>query len=339
MVMAGVGDANAAGITEYYADRFTFKHGKGALKMKPIGSAEIYGTWATLLLPINTDESIDFIKLKDDLDFVVSSGVKGIYSNGTASEFYTQTEEEFDRISTLLAETCERAQRPFQIGASHTSAQTMLSRVRRAVLLKPSAIQVILPDWVRVTIQESISFLNRLAEAADPIKFVLYNPPNAKRVLDPTDYRKIAEAVPALAGIKVLDGDANWYKAMNENVPGLAVFVPGHHLATGVGLGAAGSYSNVACLHPVAACRWFDMMKTDREAALRIEASFCKFITDHLSDDRPAPAKDKVLAALGGWSAAGTRIRWPYRWYDEFEVERLKPIARTMLAEFFDLAK
>ena len=33
--------------------------------MKPLSASEIVGSWATLLLPINADESIDFARLAD----------------------------------------------------------------------------------------------------------------------------------------------------------------------------------------------------------------------------------------------------------------------------------
>ena len=66
------------------------------------------GTWATVLLPIAADESIDFARLQRDLDYLVESGVDGVYTNGTAAEFFAQTEEEFDRISRMVAETCGR---------------------------------------------------------------------------------------------------------------------------------------------------------------------------------------------------------------------------------------
>lgn len=306
--------------------------------MKPLTSREIFGTWATLLLPINNDESIDFTRLSEDLEFLLRSGVEGIYSNGTAGEFYAQTEEEFDRISVMLAEACERVQLPFQIGVSHTSAQTMLSRLHRAVTLKPSAVQVILPDWVKPTLAESIAFLRRMAEAAGPVRLVLYNPPNAKKLLTPEEYGELVRAAPEIAGIKVIGGDAEWHAAMKRHAPELSVFTPGHLLATGFALGSAGAYSNAACIHPVAASRWYTLIRTDHERALRIEQGMRRFITDYLADDRPAAAKDKLLAAVGAWSNAGTRMRWPYRWYDAAEVERLRPIARETMQEFLALA-
>jgi hypothetical protein len=98
--------------------------------MRPLNSREIFGTWATILLAINVDESIDFSRLTDEIDFLVQNALNGIYSNGTAGQFYAQTEEEFDRIICLLAERCEKARMPFQIGASYMSARVTFSRLR-----------------------------------------------------------------------------------------------------------------------------------------------------------------------------------------------------------------
>jgi 4-hydroxy-tetrahydrodipicolinate synthase len=77
--------------------------------MKPLTSQQIKGTWATLLLPINEDESIDFGRLGEDIDYLLTSGVDGIYAHGTAGEFYSLTESEFEQINILMAEKCERA--------------------------------------------------------------------------------------------------------------------------------------------------------------------------------------------------------------------------------------
>lgn len=188
--------------------------------MKPLNSSEIRGTWATLLLPIAANDAIDLARLGDELDYLVSSSVNGIYSNGTAGEFHTQTEDEFDRVNLLFAEKCERARMPFQIGVSHMSAQVSIERLKRAVQFYPSAVQVILPDWFPVSNAEAIAFLNRAAEIANPIGLVLYNPPHAKRVLDPGTLALLHSHVPSLVGIKIADGNASWYAAVRKNLPG-----------------------------------------------------------------------------------------------------------------------
>jgi dihydrodipicolinate synthase/N-acetylneuraminate lyase len=307
--------------------------------MKPLTQARLGGTWATLLLPINQDESIDFVRLADELDQLLGTGVQGIYTNGTAAEFYSQTEAEFDAIHQLLAERCEKAGMAFQIGANHTSAQVSLTRLHRAIQLKPGAIQVVLPDWYPLTDDEAIAFLGRMAEIARPVGLVLYNPPHAKRVLGPESYGKICRAVPELLGIKVAPADKAWFDAVHQQAPRLAIFVPGHHLATGSQWGAAGSYSNVACLQPAGAARWYDLIKNDLPAALALESRIQAFLQRHVVPLQVCnAAKDKFMAAIGGWANAGTRLRWPYKFVPESEVKRAQPLARQSLPELFEPA-
>jgi len=308
--------------------------------MKPLQYKELQGNWASVALPINPDDSIDYGRLEEEIDFLVTAGVNGVYTNGTAGEFYTQNEEEFERVSSLVACSCEKMHVPFQLGASHMSAQLSLERIKRAKTFQPGAIQVILADWFPLTREETIACLNRMAEVADPIGLVLYNPPHAKRVLQPEEYSHLKKAVPNLIGIKVADGDSAWYETMKRHCAELAIFVPGHHLATGVMHGAAGSYSNVACLHPVGAQKWYDMMKHDMSQALDVERRIQYFMNDHIvpfitEQGYSNQALDKLLAAIGDWADIGTRLRWPYRWIPEKEADRLRPIAREMIPELF----
>jgi dihydrodipicolinate synthase/N-acetylneuraminate lyase len=307
--------------------------------MKPLQSDQVAGTWATILLPIADDDGIDFARLNDETEYLLTTGIDGIYTNGTAGEFYSQTEEEFDRVQELVAEKCERAEVPFQIGASHTSPQITLSRARRAAQLKPGAIQVILPDWSPLSNAEAIAFLQRVAEAVAPIGLILYNPPHAKRLLQPPDYAEICAAVPQLIGIKVA-GPEPWYAEIHQRVPRISMFVTGHQLASGCRVGASGSYSNVACLHPGGAKHWNELMKTDLEAALEIEARIQGFLDTHILPFRNREgysnqALDKLLAAIGGWSNVGTRLRWPYKWLERSVAERLRPMAKGLISELF----
>lgn len=305
--------------------------------MRPLRAEDIRGTWGTPLLPIRTDEEIDFERLEREVDQLTESHVDGIYTNGTAGEFHAQTEDEFDRIQDLIAQRCEKAGVPFQIGVSHPSAQTSYARLTRTVGLRPGAFQVILPDWIPVQGDECRRFLARMAEAADPVGIVLYNPPHAKRVLAPEEYEGHATSLPGVIGLKVAGGDADWHRRMRIHAEGLSIFVPGHRLATGYAHGADGSYSNVACLNPRRAAAWYEKMRTDLDPARAVEHRLQAFMDrciapfQHLGYS--APALDKLLAAIGGWTDVGTRIRWPYGWIPEAEAERLRPIARQMIPE------
>jgi dihydrodipicolinate synthase/N-acetylneuraminate lyase len=308
--------------------------------MRPFGAREIRGTYATVLLPITADDRIDFALLADELGVIATSGVDGAYSNGTAGEFYSLSEDEFTRINELVAQTCEATGLPFQLGGSFPTPQLALERIRRAADCHPTAIQVILPDWYPPTLEESIAFLDRAAEVANGIPLILYNPPHAKRVLTPEDLLAVCERIPALVGFKLGGGDDTWYLRMEPVLARASVFVPGHALATGHRHGAAGSYSNVACLQPRGATRWNRLMETDLEQALLQERAIQSFMTRHILPFRERlghsnMALDKLLAGIGNWATIGTRLRWPYRGVDEIAAAALGPVARRELPFLF----
>jgi len=305
-------------------------------------SKNLKGNWGTLLLPINTNDSIDYIRLSNEIDYLVAAKLDGIYSNGTAGEFHNQTEEEFTKIQILLAQKCHATKMKFQIGASHPSPLISLERINRTVDLKPDAFQVIFPDWVVATKDEQIYFLQKVAEAARETPIVLYNPPHAKTVLSPVDFCRLAKEIPQLIGIKVAGGDAQWYKDMQECSSRLSVFVPGHFLATGfMHKVASGAYSNIACLSPKGSQWWWKLMQTNIDEALliqkRILAFFDKYIDPYKNAGYSNPALDKFLAAVGGWADVGTRLRWPYKWIAEGDVKVVREKAKMHLPEFFKI--
>lgn len=310
--------------------------------MRSPASERIFGNWATLLLPITAADQIDYGLLATEIDRFIAAGVNGIYSNGTAGEFHTQTEAEFDRVNALLAEKCHRAKQPFQIGASHMSAHISRERLRRSKALQPTAFQVILPDWYPVSPVETLTFLETMAAEADPIPLVIYNPPHAKRRLDPAEWLDLAERVPGIAGIKVLGGDEAWYEAMQPVMARWSVFIPGHLLASGLARGARGAYSNVACLNPLGAQRWYELCLRDPAAGLRRQENIRAFWMAHISPLITAHglspmAADKSAACAGGWLPGLTpRLRWPYRGADESMVQRIAEAARREVPELLE---
>jgi dihydrodipicolinate synthase/N-acetylneuraminate lyase len=231
---------------------------------------------------------------------------------------------------------------PFVIGACQPDPLIMLNRLRRAVANKPLAIQVILPDWWPLTEIESIDFLKRASDEAAGVPLILYNPPHAKQMLSPSQIADICRPCPAVVGIKLADGDDEWYAQARSNLGEFAVFVPGHHLATGIKHGvAAGAFSNVACLSPRGAQRWSDLMRTDIDAALDIETRIRAFMDNHIVPFRRDQgysngALDKLLCTIGNWGPVGTRLRWPYRFIDQERAEGLGVRARAELPELFE---
>lgn len=295
------------------------------------------GTWGTVLLPVARDETIDLGRLADELAVLMTAGLDGVYTNGTAGEFHCLEEDEYDLITDVVAQACQRAGVPCQLGASHMSGQISLRRIRVAAAYDPAAIQVILPDWCVLSADEVRSAIDWMVREAGPSPLVLYNPPHAKTQLTPALFGRLAAEFPQLIGIKVAGGDAAWFGEMRACAGDLSIFVAGHHLASGLRQGASGAYSNVACLSPHGAVAWYRDMRTDPAAAARLETRLNAFLDRHVLPLQAAgfsnPALDKTLAAIGAWAPVGTRLRWPYSSVPAEVVTRLRSAARDELPE------
>lgn len=311
--------------------------------MKPLSCNTLYGNWATLLLATDRAGKIDFSRQSSEIDILIASNPNGIYSNGTAGEFYTQSREEFVRISQLLSEKCEKAGIAYQIGVSHPCAQESLERLRLIRELSPGAVQVILPDWFPVSNREGIRFLETMAETAGAIPLVLYNPPHAKREVTPSEWAVFKRRIPSLIGVKANDHDSSheWYDQASIHAVGLSVFIPGHHLATGLRRGASGTYSNVACLNPFAAQRWYEQTAVDPEGAFELEKRIQRFmdlcITPFISQMHYSNhACDRFMACVGNWADVGSKLRWPYDSIPESYIEPIRQQGQSIIPEFFN---
>lgn len=283
--------------------------------MKPLTANDIRGVWATVLLPLNEDGTISWARLAAELDVLLTSGVNGVYAHGTAGEFHTLDDAEYGAVNHMLAERCEAASMPFQIGASHPAAPVMLGRIRRAADLAPGAIQVILPDWVPLRDDEVVRFMVGASEAAGGVPLVLYNPPHAKTHVPPALLATLTQEVAGLAGLKSGGGNDQWFAEMRQLADRLSNFVPGHLLASGFRRGAHGSYSNIAALSPQGAADWFTTITDDLGAGLDVERRIGEFFGLHIAPLQARmfsnPALDKFLAVVGGWADIGLDTRWP----------------------------
>jgi 4-hydroxy-tetrahydrodipicolinate synthase len=295
--------------------------------MKPITSATLKGTWSTLLLPLNETDEIQWDGIDHQLNALAEADVDGIYFNGTACEFYSQSNEEFLQLAKTTASFCEEKDIPFQIGASHAHASESLRRIEQTRELNPGAFQVILPEWTPLSWKEILQFLQRMIAAAAPIPLVIYNPPNARKVLTPSEWNQLTAEVDGIIGIKVLGGDAAWHTEMQPAAEKLSVFIAGIHLASGMIQGCGrGSYSNLACLSPRGAVNWGRRIQSDTEQALLQETEIRKVFANAMAPFRGKfsnSALDKALASAGGWADLSPKIRWPLSSIPASEIPKL----------------
>ena len=299
------------------------------------------GIWGAVLLPVQGGDQIDMGALAELVDILCASCVAGIYTNGTAAEFFDQTEAEFDAITDLVLGVAGRAGVPVQIGVSNSNPRVARERLRRIAESDAVAAQITLPDWWPPSETEQARFIDGMSEASDGLPLILYNPPTAKVRLDVPGIARLRARSALLVGVKVAGGDAAWYAQRHEMLGDMSVFVAGHTVAFGRPLGADGAYSNVACLSPAGAVRHWDLAATDPEVARDVEDRFRRFLhetmiplaRDHgLSD----AALDKAMAAAGGWGPVGPDLLWPYSGATPGMVETIRASAQDLLPDLME---
>jgi dihydrodipicolinate synthase/N-acetylneuraminate lyase len=239
-----------------------------------------------------------------------------------------------------VADIAGKAGKPFQIGVSNTNARIARDRLSRLVPLRPSGVQITLPDWWPPNADEAARFIEGMQEAAGDVPLILYNPPHAKKRLTLEEIAGLRALAPGLIGAKLPGGDAEWYAERRRHLPGFSVFVPGHTVATACPLGADGSYSNMACLSPAGVAKHWRMIEEDPASALDLERRINLFLREHVLPFRAShglsdTALDKLMAAAGGWGPVSARLLWPYVSVPESEVTRVAAAARALIPEFF----
>jgi len=299
------------------------------------------GIWGAVLLPVDTSGEIDWGALEEELAILCESGLAGIYTNGTAGEFHTQTEIEFDRLTMLVADRAGAAGMPFQIGVCHTNPRVSRDRLTRIAGSGANAAQIILPDWWPPSAPEVDRFIDGMQVAAGNLPLILYNPPHAKVRLSLERIAALRDRAPGLVGAKLPGGDAEWYGDRCRLLPDFSVFVAGHSVAFGRPLGADGAYSNVACLSPRGALLHWDLAASDPYRAVELETRIQSFMQTHVvplvaSHGLSHAALDKMMAEASGWGPVSARLMWPHVSAPPEAVSQAAKAAREMLPEFFE---
>ena len=78
------------------------------------------GIWTPTLVPLDARGRINEAELRRFIDWLIASGIHGLFPNGSTGEFTRFTSEERRRIATI---TCEEAQGrvPVVVGCAEAS--------------------------------------------------------------------------------------------------------------------------------------------------------------------------------------------------------------------------
>src|SRR6516162_8520303 len=167
---------------------------------------QIRGIIPPVATPMQANEDLDLPRLRWFLDYLITSGVHGIFVLGTNSEFYALDEAEKQAvIATAVEHVAGRV--PVFAGTGAESTREAVRLTKMAEREGAQGVSVITPYFVSPSQQEIFDHYRRIAEhTALPV--VLYNNPSTCGgvKIDVDTVARLAE-LPNILGVKDSSGD------------------------------------------------------------------------------------------------------------------------------------
>lgn len=184
------------------------------------------------------------------VNFLTNAGVKGIFVGGTTGEgLFFDVEERKQLHETTMA--CSRIPLLLHVGANRMD--TALELTAHAATLNPAAIVAITPTFMGMDDDALFDYFVAIAAAAPELPLFLYDIPHmAGNGISIPLFKRLAAAVPSLAGVKISRPDAQAIRLLIDATPDEMMVLAGNEaIALGsLALGANGMISGLATAVP-----------------------------------------------------------------------------------------
>ncbi len=172
---------------------------------------KIHGIFTPHMVPLDARGQIDEQELRRYIDWLIASGVHGLYPNGSTGEFTRFTPEERRRIIQIV---CEQAKGrvPVLAGAAEANVRETLAACEAYAEFGARAVAIVSPFYYRLSADSVYAYFREIAEHS-PIDVTLYNIPMFASPIDVPTVRRLAE-LPRIVGIKDSSGDLTFMMRM-----------------------------------------------------------------------------------------------------------------------------
>ncbi|MEP0547522.1 MAG: 4-hydroxy-tetrahydrodipicolinate synthase [Rhodothermales bacterium] len=263
------------------------------------------GTAPALVTPFTADDQIDEAAFRRLIDFQIDGGMEALVVLGTTGENPTVTHDERRRLVEISVEqTAGRV--PVIVGTGTNNTAQSVEFSREAVDAGADALLVVGPYYNKPTPNGLVRHVSLIADAADaPI--LLYNVPGrtGSNITAETTLR-IADAVPAVFGVKEASGNlAQITDLLAQRPDGFGVYSGDDDLTLPMlALGADGLVSVIANAVPGAVSEMVRLgLAGDFEGARALHFRLLDAMRASFFESNPGPVK-AVLAEMGMMSAA-----------------------------------
>ena len=166
---------------------------------------EVKGIIPAMITPMNDSEEIDEAGMRELINYLIDSGVHGIFICGSQGESYALTEEEKKRIINIVVDEVN-GRIPVYAGTGATTTKASIRLSKYAEDAGADAVTIVTPYFIKPSQDELYMHYRRIAESID-IPVLIYNNPGRTGVnLEAETVRRLAE-IDNIVGIKDSSGD------------------------------------------------------------------------------------------------------------------------------------
>lgn len=234
----------------------------------PAGS--LSGIVPAVVTPFQEDESIDYTAWLNVIEFLIASGVHGLFVTGGQGEFFSLTGEERTVAMRFCAQTAS-GRVPVYANVGSITTQESVRLAQKAEAEGVDYAVVITPYYLKPSPDELVDHYSEICRSVR-MPVLAYNIPERTGVpLTPPVVRRIASLQANFVGLKDSSGDLQlipeWIAA------GLSVFIGRDHLILeGLKLGCVGAVTACANVAPRAFVDLYNAYQAGNlEEALRLQ--------------------------------------------------------------------
>ena len=284
----------------------------------------IRGIIPAMITPMTADEEPDEKGFQRNIDGLIETGVNGIFTVGTAGEFWALTVEEKKRIYEWTVQYTNKRV-PVYVGTCANSTREAVQLSELAQAAGADCLSVLTPNYINPNQEQLFAHFAAIAKAVD-IPILLYNlPARTGNTLSVDLVIRLAEKFENIVGMKDSSGDFANAMALIDRAPEGFHFVMGNDamILPAFMLGAAAAIAATANVAPeIAAGIYENVLKGDVDKAMDFQQRLTPLRSAFTLGTHPAMLK--AGAEMVGY--AGGPPRAPVSQLSEAERQTLKNI-------------
>lgn len=291
------------------------------------------GPYGALLTPYNEDGSISEEGLRRQVEFLIQSGISGIFPCGTTGEFVHLSFEENSRVLDIVVDQA-KGRMDVLPGACSSNIYTTLKMVRHAEKLGCPCTVICPPYYIPLKQNEIIHFYRTIASSINS-NIILYNIPAFTNGISMDTLEELMKE-PNIIGIKDSSGNmkaiAHYVRLAKEKRPDFAVMTGSDDfiLSALVG-GCVGSMTALSGIIPEITTQIYQLYyDKDYEGAVTMQHSILKLLS--LAESIAFPAGYKIIAECRGFAMGPSKQVVP-----EIGTARMKEIEKEIAKELYNI--